>query len=50
MAGKELLIGIAEAGGAKYSIFEHSVARADWLRSTWKQVQAETAAMAEPAH
>lgn len=27
--------------GGKYSIFDHSVACAGWLRETWKQVQAE---------
>ncbi len=31
-------------GGAKYSIFEHSVACAQWLRETWAQVQADVAA------
>jgi len=38
-------------GGAKYSIFEHSVACAQWLRDTWAQVQAETvAAQPQPVH
>jgi hypothetical protein len=31
-------------GGAKYSIFEHSVACAEWLRQTWAEIQAEPAA------
>lgn len=28
-------------GGAKYSIFENSIACAQWLRATWAEVQAE---------
>jgi hypothetical protein len=37
-------------GGAKYSIFEHSVACAEWLRKTWAEIQAEAAARTpEPA-
>ncbi|HEY1425961.1 MAG TPA: hypothetical protein VGF50_04750 [Caulobacteraceae bacterium] len=36
-------------GGAKYSIFEHSVACAQWLRETWESIRAEAAApAAEP--
>src|SRR3546814_569986 len=30
--------------GAKYSIFEHSVACAEWLRETWRATQADIAA------
>ncbi len=37
-------------GGAKYSIFEHSVACATWLRETWAQIQAETARSPEAVH
>jgi hypothetical protein len=38
-------------GGAKYSIFEHSIACAQWLRQTWSEIQAEAAAPAPaPAH
>src|SRR5436190_6579287 len=35
-------------GGARYSIFENSIACARWLRETWKGIQAE-AARPEPA-
>jgi hypothetical protein len=35
-------------GGAKYSIFEHSVACARWLRETWAEVQASVSTT-EPA-
>jgi hypothetical protein len=31
-------------GGAKYSIFENSVACAEWLRQTWAGIQADVAA------
>ena len=31
-------------GGARYSIFENSVACAQWLRATWADIQAEVAA------
>lgn len=30
-------------GGAKYSIFEHSVACAEWIRNEWKMAQANVA-------
>ena len=33
-------------GGAKYSIFDNSVACAQWLRQTWDEVRAETASKA----
>ena len=33
-------------GNAKYSIFEHSVACAAWLRETWAAVQSEAPAAA----
>ena len=33
-------------GGAKYSLFEHSVACAEWLRKTWADAQAAPAAAA----
>ena len=37
-------------GGAKYSIFENSIACAEWLRRTWAEVQTETTAtVPEPA-
>jgi hypothetical protein len=35
-------------GGAKYSIFEHSVACAQWLREEWAKAQAAAASAAEP--
>ena len=35
-------------GGAKYSIFENSIACAQWLRRTWAGVQAEVTKPAEP--
>lgn len=30
-------------GGAKYSLFEHSIACAQWIRDEWKKAQAEVA-------
>jgi hypothetical protein len=36
--------------GAKYSLFEHSVACAAWLRETWTQARTEAEARAEAVH
>lgn len=36
-------------GGAKYSLFEHSVACAQWIREEWAKAQREAAAAVEPA-
>ena len=37
----EMIPGIDYGAGAKYSIFDHSVAIARWLRATWGEVKAE---------
>ena len=35
-------------GGAKYSLFEHSVACATWIREEWAKAQAETPRRSRP--
>ncbi len=36
----EMIPGIDYGAGAKYSIFEHSIAVAQWLRRTWEEIKA----------
>jgi hypothetical protein len=38
----EMIPGIDYGAGAKYSIFDHSVALAQWLRQTWRDTLAAT--------
>jgi hypothetical protein len=35
----EMIPGIDYGAGARYSIFEHSVAIAQWLRGAWSEIK-----------